>query len=278
MKALKTVVFDMDGTALNEQKQMDCLLVKHASKLKEAGVQLIIASGRLDYMVFDYMDELKLAANTPIIGCNGSTITYKGGKEPLYVARLEPKPLQQLIAKACELNLIFHVFTLQGLVGLENAGRLAYYHGANAQKANQNQVPIFIGAEFLTPEALKDAVKFLLVTDNKTAFELFREFATSLGLDAVQSGDELLDVMARGNNKGNALHILEQKGIIDRESTLVFGDNYNDIEMFEWAKYPIVMENATSEIKKYAREICVKNEQNGVGKYVIEKLNTVLKR
>lgn len=270
IKNIKTVVFDMDGTALNEQKEMDKLLVEYSQEIKDAGVDLMIASGRLEFMVYNYMEELQL--NTPIIGCNGGTITYRGVKEPLHADRLPAEELQQLIAKATEMNEVFHVFTLDGLVGREVAGRLAYYNATNPNKRLEEQVPIFVGEEYLTREALKDAVKFLLVTKNREALETIRQFASELGFEVVESGEELLDIMAKGNTKGSALEKLAQKGIIDLETTMVFGDNYNDIEMFEAAKYPIVMANATDEIKKYAYDICDTNEENGVGKYVLDML------
>lgn len=275
MKQIKTVIFDMDGTALNDAKQMDALLIQYRKEIKAADVRLIVASGRLEHMVYNYMDELEI--DTPIIGCNGATITYRNQKTPLFAARLPQNELHQIIAKIEELGEIFHIFTLQGLVGLEKVGRLAYYSDTNESKTIEQQVPIFIGSEYLNTEFLKDAVKLLLVTDNLEHFESIRAYAQKLGLDAVQSGDNLLDIMAKGVNKGAAITELSNRGIIDLETTLVFGDNFNDIEMLQAAKYPIVMENAEAAIKKHAFAICPTNEKSGVGQYVLNALGIPFK-
>lgn len=68
---------------------------------------------------------------------------------------------------------------------------------------------------------------------------------------AVVSGTTWLDFTAFGVNKGHALAKIQEKLGISKEETMVFGDNYNDIEMFAQAKYSYVMENAADEIKKY---------------------------
>lgn len=268
---LETVIFDMDGTALNNEKEMDKLLVKYHREIKAAGVKLMVASGRLDYMVFNYMNELEL--DTPIIGSNGATITYMDHKrEPIVINRLEMPLLREMIEMARERETIFHIFTTDGLIGLKNEGRLAYYYDSNESKKVEEEVPIYIGEEYLTDEYLKDAVKMLLVTEDEATIADFQAFAEKHGLTAAKSGDDLFDIMPQGISKGSAIETLVEKGIIDLETTLVFGDNYNDLEMLQAAKYPIVMENAHDDIKAYAYDICPTNETSGVGQYVLNTL------
>ena len=277
LKELKTVIFDMDGTALNDQKEMDKLLIAYRNEIKAAGVTMMIASGRLDQMVYNYMNELEL--DSPIIGSNGATITYQNGVKPaIFSQEIAPADMQQLIDLAVELDATYHVFTLHGLYGAKNEGRLAYYSDSNESKDTEEQVVIGVGDKYTQTENLPDAVKFLLVTEDRAVRDQFEVLANALNLESAESGDNLFDIMAPGISKGNAINVLVEKGIIDLETTLVFGDNFNDVEMLEAAKYPIVMENAADAIKAYAWDIAPLNNDSGVGQYVLDTLGIPYKK
>lgn len=67
----------------------------------------------------------------------------------------------------------------------------------------------------------------------------------------------------------NKNEIDEEDDLID---TMAFGDDYNDVPMFETVGHAVVMENANDYIKKnYADEIAESNNLDGVAK-VLEKL------
>lgn len=264
---VKTIAFDMDGTILNEQKELDKVLIEIAPKLQAQGIELIIASGRLSYMTYVYLHELGIN-HTPIISCNGAQIVYRDTATPIHAAIFPLATTEQLIQQAKSLGVLFHIFTLEGLIGETNAGRLAYYSDTNESKETEDQVPILLGETYFSPEYLKNAVKFLVVSTDEQKVEQFWQYAESLGLEVVSSGDGLTDVMLKGVSKGSALQILHDKGLIDLATTMAFGDNYNDIEMLKTVKYPIVMENGEAEVKELAYDICGNNEENGVGNYL----------
>lgn len=49
---------------------------------------------------------------------------------------------------------------------------------------------------------------------------------------------------------------------------IVFGDNYNDVSMFEAVKYSVCMENADKDVKDKATFICSSNDMNGVSDFI----------
>ena len=55
---------------------------------------------------------------------------------------------------------------------------------------------------------------------------------------------------------------------IKREEIVAFGDNYNDIEMLKYAGTGVAVENAEGDVKKNADYICLRNDENGVGKFL----------
>lgn len=71
---------------------------------------------------------------------------------------------------------------------------------------------------------------------------------------AAVSGELYLDFNAVGVNKGRAIRAVQEKFGIGRDETAVFGDNYNDIEMFHEAKHSFVMDTAAEDVKKHAKK------------------------
>lgn len=74
--------------------------------------------------------------------------------------------------------------------------------------------------------------------------------------------------MALGIDKGSALRWLCERKGINRNQVIAFGDNYNDIEMLEYAGVGVAVENAEEEVKLKADYICLSNDNDGVGKFL----------
>jgi len=62
--------------------------------------------------------------------------------------------------------------------------------------------------------------------------------------------------------------LLDITGFSDTDA-VVFGDNLNDIKMFESASRAIAVENAIDEVKQHANEVTGSNEDDSVIKYIM---------
>lgn len=65
---------------------------------------------------------------------------------------------------------------------------------------------------------------------------------------------------------------------IDKENIVVFGDDKNDITMFEYAGISVAMGNAIDEIKKNANYICADNNNNGVATWIEKNILNIPKQ
>jgi len=61
---------------------------------------------------------------------------------------------------------------------------------------------------------------------------------------------------------------------IAREEIMAIGDNYNDLEMLEFAGLPVVMANASDDLKHNGWRLTASNSENGVALAVEELLRT----
>jgi hypothetical protein len=78
----------------------------------------------------------------------------------------------------------------------------------------------------------------------------------------------ILDLMPPGVTKGWALERLARRLGVDRKEVMAIGDNWNDLDMLEWAAQGIVMGNAAQELRTMAKvrgwKQAPSNDQEGV--------------
>ena len=78
----------------------------------------------------------------------------------------------------------------------------------------------------------------------------------------------ILDLLPPGVSKGWALERLAARLGVDRKETMAIGDNWNDVDMLEWAGQGVIMGNADLELRTMAKTRGWKqappNDQDGV--------------
>jgi hypothetical protein len=74
----------------------------------------------------------------------------------------------------------------------------------------------------------------------------------------------IVDVLNHGCSKGHALERWAKYRGIPREQVMAIGDNYNDIEMLAFAGVPVIMGNASEELRRNGWAVTLPNDQHGV--------------
>jgi len=74
----------------------------------------------------------------------------------------------------------------------------------------------------------------------------------------------MLDILNRGCTKGAALKRWADAKGYKPEEVMAIGDNYNDIEMLEFAGCAYIMGNATEELRDRGWNETLSNNENGV--------------
>lgn len=89
------------------------------------------------------------------------------------------------------------------------------------------------------------------------------------------SGEIWIDFTHRDAQKGNALEKVQELYGVTPEQTMVFGDYFNDIEMFGRASFSFAMENAHEQVKPHAKYLTTSNAEGGVEKILNQVLAAV---
>jgi 5-amino-6-(5-phospho-D-ribitylamino)uracil phosphatase len=79
-----------------------------------------------------------------------------------------------------------------------------------------------------------------------------------------QQGVGILDVLAPGVNKAEAVAFLQRRWSVPASETLAIGDNWNDVEMLAAAGLGLVMGNADPELRARGCPVLPTNDEDGV--------------
>ena len=75
-----------------------------------------------------------------------------------------------------------------------------------------------------------------------------------------------LEIMPKNTSKANA--VKELKKLLHCERVVAFGDGKNDLDMFQLADESYAVKNAHEDLKKYATDIILSNDEDGVAKWL----------
>ncbi|MDH7603345.1 MAG: Cof-type HAD-IIB family hydrolase [Melioribacter sp.] len=273
LKEIKLVVFDLDGTLLNDKNKISATTIELVKKLKEKGVKFSIASGRL---LSSFVEHIKLLdIDIPIISLDGA-----------YVAN--PITNQILFESLMKENHVKRALNLSEKYTLNVA---LCCHDAIHYTENNSIIKSFVdkyGADFRLIKSYHDCVdkvlEIIMVSEfsnkirkvhSKMIFPYTFGVQTSYYKSNNHGGIYYLELRKMGSNKGKGLKKLCNYLQINLKETAVIGDWYNDVPLFHSKAYKVAMANAVPEIKKIANLITSKdNNEEGINEFLYLLLET----
>ncbi|MDW8802324.1 Cof-type HAD-IIB family hydrolase [Clostridium sp. A1-XYC3] len=259
---IKLIATDMDGTLLNEQDKINEEFFHVLNELREKNILFTAASGRQYYNLLNKFSKAK--DDILYVAENGSYVIFRG--EELYSSVIDKTVVKSLLdlgrqIEDCELII---------------CGKKSAYVEKNHKKFIEEVERYYLKYEIVDSlDHVDDDILKVTLCDFKGALENSNKiFKASYGdtLQITVSGKIWLDVINKDVNKGTAIKLLQEKFNIKPEETMVFGDYFNDIEMFKSAYYSYAMANAPEEVKKHSRFIAESNRDNGVLKVIKDKI------
>ena len=270
----KWCVCDMDGTLLNSKDIISEENEAALKKLQQMGLEVIIASGRVDLLMKPFIKQLDLKGH--IICCNGGLIKNIETEEILYSKVMDKDTVREIIVYSLENNINYLIYTNDVVYSSKNNPKAEKYEKLNKSLSKDLQIPITYMDDIMIKNIDNiDIFKILFVCDNHEIVQAAQKhLSKSDKLTAVSSVRGLLDIMASDTSKGNGLKILSEKLDVDLSKVIAFGDNYNDIEMFQCVGMPIAMGNAEKDVKLQAKYVTKSNDEDGIAyainNYILE--------
>lgn len=252
---IRLVALDLDGTLLNSQYQLSPKTKQVVQAIRDAGIMVTLATGRMYPSAVPYAREL--AISLPLITYQGAVIRRLDSPQVLYERLLPLAWARQVIEAAQGAGYAVNAYIDDNLyvstmspgaewyaktfgVEVHAVGDLAHYLPKDVQKI------LVMGSE-------EDLDAFW-----KTAQKRWGEH-----IYITKSHPNFLEFMNTEATKGRALRALATQLGTDLSSTLALGDSYNDIEMFGLAGVAVAMENAKPQVKAAADFVAPPNDDDG---------------
>ncbi len=278
---VRLVAIDMDGTLLPNfipTNRKQAIRSRNAQALRgaqAAGITVAIATGRRTAYTLPLIENLKLRADTPLITSNGAVIRTLDG-QLIDRFHLEAATARALCGLLRPYGAVVFTFDRPGrpelvLENLEQAhGRIALW-----VETNRNSIEVIKPLEQAFDDGA-DPIQGMVtgsVSEMKLAERALKASPLSKSCECVRTEYPvrdvcILDLLPVGVSKGRALQDLAGRLGISRSETMAIGDNWNDVDMLEWASEAIVMANASLELRTLANTRGWKqaphNDQDGV--------------
>ena len=267
LKNIELVIFDVDGTLVNDEGQIGESSKDLIMKLKKLGVIFSFASGRLHSALVPLAEELRIYS--PFISLDGSAIKSVESKQFVYRSFLKDKQVKKAIS-----------YSEQYLV------KIALCHSEAIYFTEENSViPKLMdkfGASYEQVKSYDDytneTLEIVFAGDNKRAVEFIRDklsFPFTLGISLsyfrsqTHEGIYYLELRRSGSSKRKGMERLLKHLNVKEQNTAVLGDWYNDLSLFESNALKITPQNGIAELKKSADYVLNKtNNEDGVADFL----------
>jgi hypothetical protein len=272
----KMIAVDIDGTLLPSAGTLVSRRNRRAlAEAQAAGIEIVIATGRRQAYATPLIDPIGLRPETVLITSNGAVTRTLGG-ERIDRFFLPVETARALCGALRPLGVTVFTFDHDGpgelvLESLEQVhARISMWVEANRASIREIR-PLeraFDGGEAPVQgmvcggvAAMREAESWLAASEYAPAIELHRTEYEARDLT-------ILDILPPGCSKGVALRRLAERQGIGPQDILAIGDNWNDLEMLEFAGRAVVMANGAADLVTLAQErgweIAPENDEDGV--------------
>ena len=249
---IKLIAIDMDGTLLDSQKEIPEENIKAIQEAAEAGIKIVLCTGRPRSGILPHFEKLGLSEEEYIIMNNGCS-TYETKNWTLLQYESLSRPEMEELLQACE-DFPEVALTLTGektyyVVGDEVPELVAYDAGTVFTEAKARSLEEIFAEGQVIFQAM-----YMADSEPLDAFQ-----------NAVQDGlSQSYEIMPQGATKASGLKHLAEKLDINPDQIMALGDAANDLEMLQFVGQSVAMGNASDDIKALCKYVTLTNDEAGV--------------
>ena len=257
---IDTIVTDMDGTLLTNEKTLSPYTLQVMEACIRRGIRIIPCSGRTNVSMRPYVEQMQ--TGMPYIGSNGAQI-INADHSIASQLNLDMDLTRELLAFFKQEGFYTHIYGEEGF----------YYEKMCLYAANYSRTSGLKGQEVgdLSTFLHVPTPKILCVgepAEIERMYPIVQERFEGRAVFAI-SAPHFLEVEPLGATKGEALvRLAEMRGDIVPERTLAFGDSLNDMTLLQFTPNSVAMGNARDELKQAAAWVCGPNTEDGLAHFV----------
>lgn len=269
-RRIRLLAVDIDGTLLNPAFKISADDLAALRRAHESGVEIILVTGRRHAFAVPIAQKLGFYDKLWLISSNGA-ITRSFAGETFHRDLLPAETALRLAGEMSDFrgNMVItfdqeskgalvleHMRDLSGSIERWLRSNMEYIEFVSPIEQALTRDPVqamFCGGV----ERMQQAQAQLLAGEVKADVTVLRTEYPHRDLC-------IMDVLNCDCSKGHAVkRWAEYRGLQPAE-VMAIGDNYNDVEMLEFAGLPVVMGNAADELKQNGWHVTLGNDQSGV--------------
>ncbi|MTI58432.1 MAG: HAD family phosphatase [Firmicutes bacterium] len=266
----KMLCLDIDGTLLNSNHKISSK-TREAVRLVSGRIPVILVSARMPAGIFPYQKEL---------GLNEAVISYSG-------ALILDEKRNVLLNKTISTSIVELLYdNFMGQVHLSIYCNNDWYIEnkdcwVRQEKEITGLTPLEVNYRKLIDNWYRNsggANKLLCMGEEGDITVLYHQLQKMIervtaSIAFYRSKSSYLEIMDKAASKAAAIEKLAANYGVERNEIIAIGDNYNDLNMIEYAGLGVAMGNAPEAVKEQADEITSSNDNDGVARIIYKYFN-----
>lgn len=261
-------ISDLDGTLLNNNAKLSDYTKSTLKKLISNNLNFSIATARTPATVVPILSDINL--KLPVVVMNGAAIYDIEKNEYIKYNSISNQAVQKILSIFSENKISALSYTLY------NNHINAYYDKIN-NHVEEKFIRNRLGSPYKTFINSKlpknsDVLYFLLLNKKELVLDIFKqvkdipEISAIAYKDVYNDGFYNLEIYSDKSSKANSIKEIMHTFNFDR--LISFGDNLNDIPMFEISDECYAVKNAVQELKDLSTSVIDSNINDGVANYL----------
>ncbi len=278
LSPVRLIAIDIDGTLLDSKAQVSQANLDALRRAHEADVETVLVTGRRHRFALPIAEQLGF--DLWIISSNGAVTRSTHGEA--FHRDLMPQATAEKLCRHMRDFRNYSVITFDregmGAIVCENHDQL---YGV-IQKWMEKNAPWIEYVSPIEKSLIEDPIQVMFcgpvdLMQNAQERLVGCDFAGEITVLRTQYDYRdltIVDILNAGCSKGHALKRWATHRGLDRSQVMAIGDNYNDIEMLTFAGHPVIMGNASDDLKQNGWTITLHNDESGVAAAVEQILDS----
>jgi Cof subfamily protein (haloacid dehalogenase superfamily) len=255
MADIKAIVLDLDGTLLGSDKSISTRNYQSVKRCYDSGIHIIVATARPPKAANQFIQNFPFVDY--LVYYNGALIICKSKQTQRHICI--PMEISQQINNFIELHAPQSIISYEFNDSWYTCTPIPESKLGHFGISSNDPRPPVVDKDFISSLSPTK----ILVHDYSTWRDVIEEFGDHVNVIATDEG-VLIQIMQKSASKEEAVQwVLNDIGV-KSENVMVFGDDFNDLGLFNKCGFPIAMENAITELKNCAKHITESNDNDGV--------------
>jgi Cof subfamily protein (haloacid dehalogenase superfamily) len=281
LQKIKALAIDCDGTMLLPDTTLGERTAQVLRKLISEGMQIILSTGRAVESSERYYNTI--GAEGPMVFFNGAKIVDVPSGRVISCDLVDMEVLDFGLDLAHEMKIHFQMYLPSGIspVTGESDPSIKWESLLVEKPSPETEMyyrhtgipPVVINLKSVTSQlGLKGAVKGMFIADPSLHDEIRRKMngRFSERINITRSFPTFLELLKNGVSKGEGLKTaMKHRGLV-REEVIAFGDDENDLSMFDVAGFSVATSNAIDKNRNAANLVIGSNADEGLAVFLEE--------